>query len=49
MVPGFVDQTEAAVSSNANFAGEPSSWLEAETTEAPAAVEARFGASEIVR
>ena len=43
-----MDQTEAAVSSKANFAGEPSSWLEADTMLAPAAVEARFGASETV-
>ena len=47
-MPAFVDQTEAAVSSKANFAGAPSSWLETETTCAPAAVEARLGASLIV-
>jgi hypothetical protein len=45
--PAFVDHTEAAVSSKANFAGAPSSWLETDTTCAPAAVEARLGASEI--
>ena len=48
VAPGFVDHTDAAVSSKANFAGAPSSSLETLTTCAPADVEARLGASLIV-